>query len=136
MNRQSLARAIFMALAVVVAWLSLRPDPVENEAGFELLNWIAAVLFGSEAMGDKVAHFGAYAALGATARPAHLLTGARAPLAILALALYGAVLELGQGVGGIRDPDLLDALANTLGAACGYGLSLGASRLIRRIASA
>ena len=41
-------------------------------------------------------------------------------MAIVMLALYGVALEGLQGLGGVRDPELADALANGLGALAGY----------------
>ena len=120
MNALILWRACFALLLFFVTWQTLTPDPSETEQGFALARIIAEFLFHSTALADKVGHFTAYLALGASAAFAHLrLAGRRAPV-IAALALYGGFLEFMQGLGGVRSPDLADAFANSLGAIISY----------------
>jgi hypothetical protein len=126
-----LPRLSFAALLVAVTWMTLTPDPQQASAGFDIARLIAEALFGDGDLSDKVAHFGAYVALGVSAALA--LPGA-ALLAIPGLAAYGAALEGLQALGGVREPEALDAFANALGAAFGVGAVVGAALLARRTA--
>lgn len=114
------ARLFFALLFALVTYLTLTPNPDETERGFAMARWLAAFLLGNEGMGDKVAHFMAYAALGGSAALARIRLAGRAPFAVAGLALYGAALEGLQGIGGVRSPEAADALANFLGAGAGY----------------
>lgn len=114
------ARAQFAVLFLLVTYLTVTPNPDETELGMELTRWLAALIFGDSALADKIAHFLAYAALGASAALARIRIGGRAFTVVAGLALYGAALEGVQGLGGARDPELADALANSLGAAAGF----------------
>ena len=60
---------------------------------------------------DKVAHFGVYAIAAVCGR------FARWPIGVLALFLiaHGIVTEVLQGVGGVRTPEALDAVADAVG---------------------
>jgi hypothetical protein len=108
-------RVAFVALALVVTWQTLTPDPDHTEGGMALARWIAELIFRSAAMGDKVAHFMAYAALGGSAAFGQFrLLGMRAPV-IAGIAVYGMALEGLQGLGGVREPEIADAMANALG---------------------
>ncbi len=108
-------RIAFAALAIFVTWQTLTPDPDDTEGGMALARWIAEMLFRSAEMGDKVAHFIAYAALGSSAAFGQFrMLGKRAPV-IAGIAVYGMALEGLQGLGGVRDPEIADAAANALG---------------------
>jgi hypothetical protein len=108
-------RMVFCALALFVTWQTLTPDPDDTESGMALARWIAELIFRSAEMGDKVAHFIAYAALGGSAALGQLrLLDKRAPI-IAAIAAYGMALEGLQGLGGVRAPEIADATANALG---------------------
>ncbi len=68
---------------------------------------------------DKMLHFAAYAGLGATLAYAGART-ALGPLPLIAIgSLYGASDEIHQGFVPGRTPDLLDWVADTLGAIVG-----------------
>lgn len=114
------ARAAFALLLVVVTYLTVTPNPEDVEASLDFTRWLAAALFSDEALGDKLGHFLAYGALGASAAVARIRIAGSAAAAIAALVLYGAALEGVQAAGAARDPELLDALANALGALSGY----------------
>lgn len=116
----TVARIVFAALFAAVTYLTVTPNPENVEGGMDIARWIAAMLFGDAHYGDKVAHFLAYGALGASAALAQLRIGGRAALMVIALALYGASLEGVQALGAVRSPELLDALANSLGALVSY----------------
>lgn len=117
-------RGAFGLLLLLITWKTLTTDPIETDAGFALARYIANVVFHNEALADKVAHFFAYAALGATAAFAKLsINGRRWPVAIM-LAAYGIVLEIAQGMGGVRIADPTDALANALGVFAVFPLAL------------
>lgn len=126
-------RILFGFLLVLVTFLTLTPNPEDTEPGFALTRWIAGFLLGDSAFADKIAHFLAYAALGATAFWARLTLFSRRFCAAIALALYGVALEGLQGLGGVRSPELGDALANGLGALGGIAgavvLGAGLQRL-------
>jgi len=64
---------------------------------------------------DKIVHFIAYGALGVFALPA---LPRLAPIAVvIALGLFGGIIEIGQGVMGLgRTPDFFDAVSNLVGA--------------------
>ncbi len=125
------ARLLFVALLVLVTWLTVTSHPEEFRAGFDLARWIAEALFGDAAEGDKVAHFASYLALGASAALARFDAG-RGAIAVIGLALYGAALEGAQALGGERQPDLYDGLANALGASAGYFATVVVMQLARK----
>lgn len=109
-------RLLFVALLLFVTYMTLTPNPDDTEGEMSIARWIAERLFGDEALGDKVAHFLAYAALAVSAALARLtISGRRMPV-VVALALWGVALEIIQGLGGVRVADSTDALANALGA--------------------
>lgn len=120
MSFRNFARALFAALFLLVTYLTITPNPDDTEMGMALTRWLAALIFGDSALGDKVAHFLAYAALGASAALAQVRIGGRAIYAIAALMAYGAMLEGVQGLMGVRVPEFADAIANALGAAAGF----------------
>jgi len=66
---------------------------------------------------DKLLHFTAYFGLAAMATMA-LRPSRKAAWAVLALIVFGGVMEIVQGMVG-RDADILDELANSLGAISG-----------------
>lgn len=124
-------RAAFAALVVLVTWLTLTSNPDNTESGFVLARVIATMVLSDPALADKVAHFLAYAALGAFACWGRLHLKAFVWATPLALAAYGGGLELLQGLGGIRQAEFADAFANALGACAGY---LGAYAMCRLMA--
>lgn len=64
---------------------------------------------------DKIVHFIAYGALGVFALPA--LPRLSPVIVVLALGLFGGIIEIAQGVMGLgRTPDLFDAVSNLGGA--------------------
>ena len=113
-------KGVFWVLFIVVTFLTLTPNPPETEPGFALTRWIASVLFHDVALADKVAHFMAYGSLGAAARWAQLTLFSKRWSIVLGLAAYGVLLEGLQGLGGVRTPELADAVANGAGALAGY----------------
>ncbi len=114
------ARGLFAALFILVTYLTLTPNPEDTDAGFALARWVAVFVLGDSGLADKVAHFMAYGALGAAAFLARFdLFRTRWALP-LALAGYGAALEGMQGLGGVRSPELADAVANFLGVVTAY----------------
>lgn len=114
-------RALFAVLFVVVTYLTLTPDPGDTSGQMSIARWISGFLFGTVALGDKVAHVLAYAALGAAAMSARIFLFGRMTVTLLSLAAYGVLLEALQGLGGVRSADALDALANASGAVAGIG---------------
>ena len=125
-------RVVFGVLLVIVTWLSLTPNPEDTETGFAITRWIAEFFLRNESLADKVAHFGAYGVLGAAAFWANLPLYSRKWGAAVALALYGVALEGLQGLGGVRSPELADALANATGAVCGVAGAAILTALRRR----
>jgi VanZ family protein len=70
-------------------------------------------------LGDKLGHLLAYAAL--MAWYGQLVSGLRARVSVaLGLAAVGLLLELLQGLGGTRQMEAADAVANLLGIALGW----------------
>ena len=114
------ARCVFALLFVVVTWLTITPNPENTESSIAIARWIASMLFKDSSLGDKVAHFGAYALLGAAAFYAHFTFPKAFIITPLALGGYGAFLEFMQGLGGVRTPELADAVANGCGAIAGF----------------
>jgi VanZ family protein len=114
------ARGLFVVLLGVVTYLTLTPNPDEAEKGFAAARFIAVLLFGDAQLGDKVAHFAGYGALGASAFWAGIKIFAHRRWTPLVLGVYGALLEGVQGLGGVRSPELADALANAFGAFAGF----------------
>ncbi len=108
-------RVAFCALALFVTWQTLTPNPDDTEGGMAIARIIAELIFRSPEMADKVAHFMAYAALGASAAFGQIrMLGLRSPV-VAAIAVYGMTLEGLQGLGGVRAPEVADATANALG---------------------
>ncbi|MEZ5892495.1 MAG: VanZ family protein [Parvularculaceae bacterium] len=125
-------RVIFGLLFALVTFLTLTPNPEDAKAGFEFTRRIAKLLFHDAALGDKVAHFLAYASLGAMGFWAEMTLFKRRRGAALGLAAYGIFLEWLQGVGGVRTPDVWDAVANGLGAVSGLVGAILLTAAIRR----
>jgi VanZ family protein len=122
-------RAVFGLLFVIITFLTLTPNPVESEPGFALTRWIANYLLGDAKNADKIGHFLAYACLGLTAFWAQLAVLSKRWAVTLALAAYGVLLEGLQGLGGVRSPEVADAVANGLGALAGFAGALVLVRL-------
>jgi hypothetical protein len=127
---------MFLLLFVVVTYLTVTPNPGETEGAMDFARWIAEVLFGDALYGDKVAHFLAYGALGASAALAQVKIAQRPVVTVAALALYGASLEGVQAIGAVRQPELLDAFANALGALLAYPAAMLAIEFARARARA
>lgn len=117
---KKVARVFFGLLFLFVTYLTLTPNPDTTDQGMALTRWIADLLFGYQDMGDKVAHFLAYGALGFWAAGSQVRLFGKHLYSVAALVCYGALLELVQGLGGVRTPELADAISNALGAFCGY----------------
>ena len=126
-------RVLFGLLFALVTFLTLTPNPDNTKAGFAMTRWIASTLFGDPAFADKVAHFMAYGALGVMAVWAHMTVFSKRRGAALALGAYGVLLEWLQGVGGVRAPEIADAVANGLGAVCGVTGAVILAALIKRL---
>ncbi|GJL91877.1 VanZ family protein [Hyphococcus sp.] len=129
-------RVIFGLLFVLVTFLTLTPNPDDTKAGFAVTRWIAELVFGNPALADKVAHFAAYGVLGASAVWAELALLSKRRITALALGLYGVLLEGLQGLGGVRTPELADAVANGLGAVAGIGGAIVLARMLRKLRAA
>ena len=123
-------RAAFAGLAVLVTWLTLTSNPESAESGFAFARLMAKWLFADAAQADKAAHFLAYGALGAFACWGRLRLKTLAWATPLALAAYGGGLELLQGLGGVREAELADAVANGLGVCAGYVAAYALSRMM------
>ena len=120
MNAVRWWRIAFVAFALFVTWQTLTPDPDDTEGGMAIARWIAEAIFHSPELGDKVAHFMAYAALGGSAAFGQIrMLGQRAPV-IAGIAVYGMALEGLQGLGGVRAPEIADAMANAAGVTAAF----------------
>jgi VanZ family protein len=102
---QFLSHWLFWPGVVLITWGELTPNP-PNLGG--VFGW------------DKMEHFTAYFGL---ASMATLMMGFKPRLAwaFLGIILFGAALEILQGYTG-RDPDVLDFIANSIGAFAGLGV--------------
>ena len=136
MNFRMFWRGAFALLIAFVTWQTLTPDPDNTEPSIAIARFIAELLFHDARLGDKVAHFLAYSALGGSAAFAHLELANRRWLTIAALAAYGGLLEFLQGFGGVRLPELADALANSSGALAAYPAALMIERALARATAA
>ncbi|WP_425409926.1 VanZ family protein [Hyphococcus sp.] len=125
-------RVLFVALFLCVTFLTLTPNPVETESGFAFTRWLSSAILGDAENADKIGHFIAYAALAVSAFWARLFLYSRRWATMIGLALYGIALEILQGMGGVRSPELADAIANALGALCGFLAAIGAAQIVRR----
>jgi len=126
------ARMLFAVLFFIVTFLTLTPNPEDADAGFAVTRWIASLILGNPELADKVAHFLAYGALGASAHWAQIFVFGRRWSAPVMLAVYGVLLEGLQGIGGVRAPELADAAANSLGAIAGFGGALVLSNYVQQ----
>ncbi|OFX01483.1 MAG: hypothetical protein A3E78_06780 [Alphaproteobacteria bacterium RIFCSPHIGHO2_12_FULL_63_12] len=136
MNFKSFWRGVFALLLLFVTWQTLTPDPDTSKPSIAIARFIATLLFHDPQLADKVAHFLAYAALGGAAAFAHLEAANRRWLTIAMLAAYGALLEVAQGLGGVRMPEVADALANSSGALAAYPAALLIERALARVKTA
>jgi len=125
-------RGAFALLFLAVTWLTVTPNPEDAEAGMAFTRWLAKLLFGDQALSDKVGHFAAYGALGASAYWARLTLLKRLWTVPAGLAFYGVLLEGVQALGGVRTPEIADALANASGALAGFAAGLVLARLLNR----
>lgn len=131
MNTARIWRLVFAGLLSFITWQTLAAVPDESEQGLALARWIARAVFGDEALGDKVAHFLAYSSLGAVAALSELTVFGKRWAVVVGLASYGALLEILQGVGGVRAPELADGLANMAGVVTAYPLISAAAARFR-----
>lgn len=136
MNGVIFWRVAFALLFLFVTWQTLTPDLDNTEPGIAIARFLATVLFHDERLGDKVAHFLAYAALSGAGAFAHLTIAGRRWLTIAALAFYGVILERLQGLGGVRMPELADAAANFSGALAGFPVAILIENAFARLKSA
>jgi hypothetical protein len=125
------ARVFFTALIVLVTYFTLVPDPDAASKGLAFARWISETIFRGAIPHDKVEHFLAYTALGAAAFFAQIRLFNNRYSVPLVLALYGGLLEVVQGLGGVRFVELADGVANTIGAYIGYGGSLLLAAFVR-----
>lgn len=104
---QNLSFWLFWPGVAVIIWGELTPHPPDISS---ILAW------------DKAQHFIAYFGLAGMATMV-VGPGRRLPWAILGVILLGAGLEILQGFTG-RDPELLDFIANTMGALSGAAIGV------------
>jgi VanZ family protein len=73
---------------------------------------------------DKLVHFGLFLVAALPWRRSLTALGSRSPgvAVVIAAAVYGGMLEVAQGLWTLRDPEMLDMLAGTLGALAAVGL--------------
>lgn len=133
MTLRTLLRAGLFALLAFVTFETLTPDPDDTKTEMGVAQLIALFLFGGPALADKVAHFTAYFSLAIAAGVARLAPAGRDWLLAVALGAYGALLEVLQGLGGVRDAEWRDGFANALGAVTGVAIFAAASRVVRHI---
>lgn len=105
-------RWVLLALVVVVAWLALQPLPPATMD----LGW------------DKLNHGAAFAALAFSAWLGHAGSMRRRAWALVALVVYGALIEALQSWVPQRHGDWLDLLADVVGLALGAATAAVALR--------
>ncbi len=113
-------RVFFVLLAIFVSYVTIAPNPDSASGGLAIARWISEHIFRGAIPHDKIAHFMAYASLGAAAYFARLKLANSYVLTVCAVAIYGAMLEGVQALGGVRSPEMADAAANGLGAVSGF----------------
>lgn len=116
-------RVCFAGLLAAVTILSLIPDPDDVPGGPAFSRWLSEFFLGNEAHADKVSHFIAYGALGGAAVLAAFRVMGRALLLPVLLIAYSALLEVAQGLGGMRQADAVDILANAVGVTAGMAVA-------------
>lgn len=123
-----------ISVATLIFIVSLAPDTDDLDPAMSLTEWLSRIVFGTTDLGDKIAHFLAYAALGffsvlGWGRSARALTTTLAFIIV-----YGLLLEILQLIGGSRTGDVLDLLADSLGGLLGMaGAILGVLLLNRAL---
>lgn len=120
----ALARVATVTFGVAILVLSLIPDPEGLNKAMNIFERVADLLFGDKNHGDKVSHFIAYGALSAAAVMGFARRLRPAILVFLGVSLFGAGMELLQGIVGQRVPDIFDFVANIIGTI--MGMILGA----------
>ncbi|MEM9989216.1 MAG: VanZ family protein [Pseudomonadota bacterium] len=110
-----------VTIAILIFIISLTPDPEKMVQAQSFTTWLARIIFGNPTAADKIAHFMAYGGLaffsilGFVNRPAHYIR------IMSILMAYGFLLEIFQAMGGIRQGDGADMLANGAGVIMGAG---------------
>jgi len=126
-------RVCFVLLFAIVTVLSLIPNPDDVPGGPAFSRWLSGLVFGTEGYADKVSHFIAYGALGGTAVLAALKPFGRALLLPVFLITYSGLMEIFQGMGGVRQADMADMLANASGVTAGMLVAAGTLALGDRL---
>lgn len=128
-------RALFVIAFLAVTVISLIPNPADAPSGGAFARWLSLLLLGGEKHADKVNHFVAYAALGGLGALSRWPVRRAAIFGPLALAIWGVVMEGGQGLLAARQTDGFDAVANASGAAFGWAGGLVLIYLVLRMRS-
>ncbi len=100
---------------LVVVTFSLIPAQDDIPGANDLFAWLAGIFLQNVMMGDKVAHFIAYASVTGATIWAQWPWLRRWYLLPLTLFVLSGVLERAQAYISVRSPDLLDMLANASG---------------------
>jgi VanZ family protein len=107
-------RWLLLGLAVGVGWLALEPRPPASMS----LGW------------DKLNHGAAFAALAFSAWLGHAASMRHRVVALMALWVYGGLIEVAQTWLPPRQGDWADLLGDTIGLAVGTALAVGVLRLL------
>lgn len=126
-------RILFVIAFAAVTVISLIPNPADAPSGGAIARWLSLLFLGGEQHADKVNHFVAYAALGGLGALSQWPVRRVAVLGPLGLALWGVVMEGGQGFLAARQTDGVDAVANASGAALGWAGGLVLIALVLRL---
>ncbi len=127
-------RLAFPALLAFVTYTTIAPDP-GDVVGVTIADWIARFVLGDEAHADKAGHFIAYASLSGAFTLAQYVDLRSSAFGIFVLAAYGAALEGVQRLSPERQTDLLDGVANLVGALAAYLIAAAVIILARRVFS-
>ncbi len=128
-------RVLFIIAFLAVTIISLIPNPADAPSGGAFARWLSLFFLGGEEHADKVNHFVAYAALGGLGALSQWPVRRLAIFGPLALAIWGVVMEGGQGLLAARQTDGVDAIANASGAALGWAGGLVVIYLVLRMRS-
>ncbi|MEM9232922.1 MAG: VanZ family protein [Pseudomonadota bacterium] len=130
---RAFARVTAIAIGTAVAILSLTPDTEDLEGATDIFMAIAAFFFGDPELGDKVSHFLAYGALGGMSVFGFARSAREGIMVFVGLLVFGTLLEFAQGLGGVRETDALDLVANFAGLLTGMTSGAIAILLYRRM---
>ena len=113
----------FLFLGILILF-SLVPAQDDIPGANDIFSILGKIILGNPNMGDKIAHFVAYASVGATAFWGQVRLFGRVSATMVGLLILGGLLEFAQGSLSGRHPDFLDFIANSVGVASGLACAM------------